>query len=257
MMALDLGVNQSIRTVCPFCNAAHETSFTLNRTEDGIQYGCWRAKCGKRGFIPSKAMQYDPHWHKKEPKKRKPKTFSYDTVELPDELVEMFYVRYSITKDELIQNGFSYAPELDRVIMPIYNYLGYEIGQVARSYDPDITGSKAINYFSDGKSHLHYVPQGMYRNGAIVCVEDIPSSLRCARFGRAIAILGSYISHENILELAEHTGEVIIALDPDATNKAFKMRNKYRAYFRNFSIRVLSKDPKDMSDEEIQNEIFN
>ena len=113
--------------VCPFCRAGHETSFVVTRGEEGIKYNCWRAKCGEHGFIPSKSMRYDPHWKNKEPKQRKKKVFKYETTALPELFTEMFYDLYSITKDELIQNGFSYAPELDRVIMPIYNYLGYEI----------------------------------------------------------------------------------------------------------------------------------
>jgi hypothetical protein len=256
LLALDLEVGQSLRAICPFCNATHENSLAITRNEDGLVYVCPRAKCGARGLIPSRTTNYDPHWYKQTQKTKTPKPFYYETIVLPQSLKDMFYEKYNITEQELEENGFLYSPEIDRVVMPVYNYLGYEVGKVARSYRENFTGTKAINYFNDGKSHLHYVPRNMSREGTITCVEDIPSAIRVARFGRAVSILGSYITYEHIVELGGLTKEINLALDPDATHKAFKMRQQYSLYFRNFNVKVLSKDPKDMSDGEIQEEIF-
>ena len=256
LLALGLEKGYSLRAICPFCNATHENSLTITRTDEGLVYICPRAKCGARGLIPSKLATYDPHWHKQEKKQPKKKPFTYGTTALPKAAIEMFRRKYDITEDELEENGFKYSPEIGRVIMPVYNSYGYQVGCVARSYRKNFTGTKAINYFDDGQSHLHYVPQSLSRGGTITCVEDIPSAIRIARFGRACAILGSWISYEGIVELGRLTKDINIALDSDATAKAFKMRKKYSLYFRNFNIKILSKDPKDMTDDEIKQEIF-
>jgi hypothetical protein len=47
-----------------------------------------------------------------------------------------------------------------------------------------------------------------------------------------------------------------MALDPDATDKAVEILQKYSVFFGNFSVVVLSKDPKDMTDDEIKEEIL-
>lgn len=256
LLALGLEMGQSLRAVCPFCNATHETSLTITRTEDGLVYICPRAKCGERGLIASRLATYDPHWHKQTPKAKKEKPFTYATTSLPLAAVEMFRRKYDITKDELEENGFKYSPEIHRVVMPVFNALGNQVGSVARSYRKDFTGTKAINYFDDGEPHLHYVPSSMSREGAITCVEDIPSAIRVARFGRSCAVLGSWLTDEQVIELGRLTKDINVALDADATAKAFKMRQKYALYFRNFNVKVLSKDPKDMTDAQIQEEIF-
>jgi hypothetical protein len=256
LLALDLEPGQNTRTVCPYCNADHERSLSLSRNDEGVLYHCYRAKCGRKGFLPNNGVNYQPGWEKRTPKKKTAKTFSYATETLPQPLKDMFYARYSITETELEDNGFLYSPEMDRVIMPIYNSFGYEVGKVARSYNQNTAGIKAISYFNDGESHLHYVPSSMHRDGAITCVEDIPSAIRVGRFGKAVAILGSWLPLKHIIELGELTQEINIALDPDAASKAFKMRRAYMIYFRNFNVKLLSNDPKDMTDEQIQEEIF-
>jgi len=255
LAALDLAQGQTMRSACPFCHATHEASLAVTRQAEGLVYTCPRAKCGQRGFIPSQG--YDPHWEKQQPKADKPvKSFDYDLYELPPSLRRMFHDKYDITEDELSQNGFKYAPDANRVAMPIFNWIGYSVGTVARSYAENCKGAKAISYFNDGQAHLHYVPYAGQRSSAVVCVEDIPSAIRCARFSRACAILGSHLSDDMVAELAGHTQHIILALDPDATAKAFKLRDRYRMYFRNFDVRVLSKDPKDMDDDQLLQEVY-
>jgi hypothetical protein len=56
--------------------------------------------------------------------------------------------------------------------------------------------------------------------------------------------------------LAKYFDNVVMALDPDATNKAIEFRDKYSLLFRgNFSVLQLSKDPKDMNRQELKLEI--
>lgn len=253
LASLSLEEGERMRMVCPFCNATHETSLMLTRHAEGLGYRCWRAKCGQSGLIRSKGS---PNWGKQEKRKKSVKVFDYETYELPPSFKRMYLEKYLITEEELDKNGFVYAPESNRVIMPIYNALGYETGKVARSYAADCSGSKAISYFEDGNRHLHYVPYSGEQRDRIVCVEDIPSAIRVARFGRACALLGSELDDSTIDDLAKQTDYVVMALDPDATHKALKMKKRYALYFKQFDVRILSSDPKDASDEQILEEIF-
>lgn len=253
---LDLEVGESRQTICPFCNAEHERSLGATRLPTGLVYQCWRAKCKAKGFIASSATNFDPHWEKNKRKIPNPKPFQYDTITLPEQFRRMFYDKYDITEDELQQNGFLYSSELNRVVMPIFNSMGYQVGSVARSYSHYLSGSKVINYFDDGKAHLHYPPTIHNSSKSVVLVEDIPSAIRVGRQARSVALLGHSLCDETAEDLADNATDLIVALDPDAVDKALKLKKQWQIYFNSIVVRVLSSDPKDMSDEQIYEEIL-
>lgn len=253
---LDLEIEESRQISCPFCGAVHERSLGITRLPSGIVYRCWRASCGERGFIRSSAVDYSPHWEKQQKKTYTPKPFEYETTSLPKEYRRMFYERYLITDEELDKNGFLYSPEINRVVMPIFNQMGYKVGVVARSYSKKLRGPKAINYLEDGRPHLHYPPALQPTTKRVVLVEDIPSAIRVGRHARSVALLGHSLCNKTAEDLANTAAHLVVALDPDATAAAIKLKSEYQVYFNSIQVRVTSADPKDMTDEQILQEVL-
>lgn len=82
-------------------------------------------------------------------------------------------------------------------------------------------------------------------------VEDQVSAKKVGRYAPCVALLGAWLSDAAIEELMEITDTLIIALDPDAYVHSLKFKQKYSLAFKNFIVKKLSKDPKDMTDEEL------
>ena len=84
----------------------------------------------------------------------------------------------------------------------------------------------------------------------IVIVEDQLSALRASDYLTSVALLGTNLSEERVLEIKKAgRGPVYLALDNDATASAVKYVVKYRSVLPMQLLR-LAKDIKDMTDEE-------
>jgi DNA primase len=84
--------------------------------------------------------------------------------------------------------------------------------------------------------------------GKNVIVEDQLSAIRLVSTtgGRAIALLGTDLNQEKVSEIAKHCKEVTLALDKDATAKAFKLASLWGNAFEKFTVVRLEQDIKDM-----------
>jgi hypothetical protein len=108
-----------------------------------------------------------------------------------------------------------------------------------------------LTYIDDGE-----VPLSWYKvdkNAPTVVVEDIPSAVRVAMCGaNAVALLGTIVNEEKALEIAEYGPRpIVIALDQDATAKAFQIVRKYGLMWDDYHVLPLKKDIKDMRHESV------
>lgn len=79
-------------------------------------------------------------------------------------------------------------------------------------------------------------------------VEDQISALKLAARGiRAVALLGTNITLEALSEIQKQADSIVIALDADATAKAFILARKYGSAFKSCQVKILTKDIKDDS----------
>lgn len=250
--ACNLEVDESIRIVCPFCNAEHEASLGLTRTSEGLLYRCFRAKCRAKGFISSipGTRRIDL------PKKKKaftPRIFRHDLVALPESVHKLLFDKYGLTKEETNKQGFKYEPKYDRIFMPVFDARGEEFGCITKALRRQSGVPKSLTYFTRETPGIHYV-RGATAGGKPVCVvEDILSAVKVSRFINTVALLGTTINNEKIVELRKVTQDLILMLDADACATALYYKKKYSFYFRNFLVIMLSKeDPKDMKEEELE-----
>jgi hypothetical protein len=254
--AIDLDIGESKTIYCPFCGVTHEAKCSITKEELGVLYHCFRASCGAKGFIPSLALHTPTMQNKKT---FKPKPVTHDMEKVPDWLLEKLYNDHFITEEEVLLSRFKYAPYTQRLMMPAYTRQGFEFGYVGKYFgdDQDIRRKwKVVNYFETETTKLHYPITCNLVGGPVVLVEDILSSVRVGRHARTISLLGHGISNEQIKEIAGYGRDIILALDSDVIQKALSYKRKFGFSFRNFSIQYLSKDPKDLTDDEIKEEIL-
>jgi hypothetical protein len=93
--ALSLEVGNSIRMVCPVCNARHEKSFQITRTQSNLLYRCWRMACGVKGVVGSFTREYREPSSAVAP--QKPRPLPYSTSRVGEYEQAIVWYRYRIT----------------------------------------------------------------------------------------------------------------------------------------------------------------
>ena len=119
---MDVG-ERSPKIVCPFCNGGGggEVSFTYTKAINGILYGCFRASCSVRGFIPYSGVVQTEHRPFKKPTLRQ---FASDLTPLPRNYVTFLDRKFGITGGTLRKGGVKWSPEKQGVGYPIRDYRG-------------------------------------------------------------------------------------------------------------------------------------
>jgi hypothetical protein len=255
--ALPIGGRQYF--TCPSCRAEHERKLSVLRVADGVVYRCFRASCGLGGgFIPTTpSLGYGVE------KIFVPKPFYEATEALPTPIVEWLITKYGVTREEISTNGLLYAPESNRLVIPIRDWRGYDLGIQAkrlpniRGGDPVYSGQKACNYYVHEGPYLCFPVGPLRTTDTMVFVEDPLSAIRVARFANACALLGHSLNENMIPELKRwwRGDRAILALDPDAYTQALKAKEKYCLYFGTLEVRKLSNDPKDIPHAQLVEEL--
>jgi len=250
--ALSLEVGDSLNTLCPFCRVPHEMKMSLTRIDEGLLYNCYRASCGARGFISSVPGSILLNGEGRKKKKQfVPREFSGELELLPKEILEELSTKYTLTEEELHEQGFRYDRKYNSLYMPCFTARGEVFGGITKKLNfRGKAGTKSLTFFTKRTTGLHYPLTE--RKGQIALVEDVLSAIRCLRYSRTVALLGTHLNNERIRELREHTDSIVVLLDPDATDKAFRYKKKFGFYFKKFEVRSLEADPKDLPEEELK-----
>lgn len=249
LAALDLPAGVSTKIVCPAClgGASGERSMTLSRSPAGVVlWHCHRAACGSSGRDGnSLAPQITA------PRRRT--VLELHPRQLPDDELQELCKKFDVKPDVLVQAGVRWDAMQQRVLYPVVDYSGLKVGWFARTYDKQIKpktltavplGHQPISFFSNAG-----------RCGTLLVVEDVPSAICAREHGvHAVALGGTYMSpgmEADILKYCQWQGvqEVVIALDNDATAKAFKLANEL-ALMITVRVLPLKKDIKNMTCEE-------
>lgn len=249
LAALDLPAGVGTKIVCPAClgGASGERSMTISRSPAGVVlWHCHRASCGAAGRDGnSLAPQITA------PKRRT--VHEYHPRQLPDDELAELSKKFDVKPQVLLDAGVKWDAMTQRVLYPVVDYSGLPVGWFARTYDKKVspktltaipTGSQPISFFSAPAS------------ACMVVVEDVPSAI-CMRSSchmHTVALGGTYLSpgmEQDILKYCKWQGieHVVLALDNDATAKAFKMQKELSLMIE-CSVLPLAKDTKDMTDKE-------
>lgn len=243
--------------VCPVCDggASKEKSFALTVEPDSIKFICHRASCGVRGVIENSGVRDKVI-------KPKSKIRKYDGVleSLPPDVYDFLTATYCLEDTHLEQLGAAWAPERAMVKYDVTDYRGKHKGIILRSYG-DNRRKQVLTYkATEDDTFLAWMNCSSGRPNDLVIVEDIVSAARASDYMQSVALLGTHMSKEDVLEIAQFVKSagienVLLALDADAYNKALELKNRYQLFFP-MQVVKLDKDIKNMEPEEIWQTLY-
>lgn len=253
-----LGIGDTRRILCPFCRGgqSNERSMNITRTADGVLYNCHRVSCPSRpGFVGSGAQGPQV------PIERPPDHYEGELHTLLASDAKAFRERFGIEAgDDILYN------EHDEYVLPIYGPDGYVRGYNVRQ-PWDGMPRKGRPNRPKSRVYMHSLTpvqstyQGVVMGGdsRVLLVEDQLSALKASQHAAvswAVALMGAYLDIPRVREIAMlRPSEVLLALDADATEEAFKLARNYGLAFPKMRVVILDRDIKDTPSNKI-NEVL-
>ena len=174
---------------------------------------------------------------------------------------QRWLLSYNLFEEEWKKYGIRYIHEAkineftirDRLILPSFKRNGdlefYQARALRRGDSP--------KYFTEGRKGLFWSIGEYEHKDSVVLVEDMISAMRVGQQVQAVALLGTKINEEQLLQLAEKYGTIIVWMDGDrpGQDSAKKIVKKATLMFpRVFNI-VTRRDPKCLYDGEIKEKL--
>lgn len=258
-----LADGDSERTECPWCRGGmtREQSFIVSREGNTLKYTCFRATCDNPS---SGALSLSGAPTKLAPVKQKPAARDYfqATYLMEPETRDWLYDKYELSPKQCDEYRLKQDEE-GKLVIPIYNADGVQQGHVVKRGKHHTSGPKALTYHGRSSDGLAWylgqpstpppeLPQGTiqikkFYDTSLVMVEDALSAMKANTYVNSLALLGTWLNPEQALLVAQRGFErVFLALDADATGKAFKLAQRLRGVLPNIRVMILEKDMKDM-----------
>lgn len=252
LLAEQLPLNETIYSDCPSCGGRKKLSVT--RVREGVLWNCFKDSCSVRGrsIVQGELLP---------PKRKQTQLRPYRKPLLPLGHQDLRYwgERFCIGPTTLFRNV--QLTEDNRYAIHIKDTRQFTRGYMVRhgvwAGEPECPrvsewdGPKAVVYMHAAGPTLSWYP--VPGENRIVLVEDQVSAMRAQEEGvSACALLGTDLDNDKVREIAMlRPSEVIIALDADATESAFKMARKWGLAFKRTRVAVLERDLKDEADGDI------
>lgn len=210
-LASSLGNGEQGRFICPACGggSSHEKSLVITAYSHHIVYHCFRAKCNVTGALATSGevrTQAMP--------KAKPRPYGGPLIRIPIGVWEQVFAKYDISQAMLTEQGITFAPEINRIRFPIYNYMGYVIGENLKGISSEQKPKSLVHKFNDVPL-LHF-PYGQFWKGALVLVEDQVSAIKVSKVHLCASLMGTNLSDDGLKQLLRlGIKKVILMLDGD------------------------------------------
>ena len=261
--AADVTVGDSIRMVCPHCNggSTHESSMSIKRyNETTAGFICYRANCdlgsgrvalfeedGKLLTAKSDAIS-----------KERPEPSLYS---LSQDAVDLLMNKYHMTENHIRYAGIRLTYD-QRIAVPLNGPYRERPGILIKKEKELYRGTREYStipakwlYIRGDKSNLASWYRAYRHNkknsSTLVVVEDVLSAVRLSDFTDSVALLGTYMLRGVIADIKRQGYEkVFIALDNDATKKAFNLVRRLSSELP-VSVMYLERDIKGMKHAEL------
>ena len=210
-LASGLSNEEQGRFVCPGCGGGsnNERSLVITAYSHHIVFHCFRAKCNVTGAL---STSVDIRTTAKP--KAKPRPYGGDLLPVLEELHASIFGKYGLSVEDVRGQGITWARDINRIRFPIYNYMGYVIGENLKAISPEQKPKTLVNKFNDVPL-LHF-PLGQGRGQALVLVEDQTSAIKVAQIHPCAALMGTNLSDEGLKQLLVlGIKKIILMLDGD------------------------------------------
>lgn len=279
LLAAQLPVGQTLsNSVCPVCDGGlrKKRTFSVTRYPNKLAYICYRASCGVRGYVNDEGRTDFRH-EKGLPtggkQSIKPYTGSIKPLEQVD--IEYFYDRFEI--DSYAADKFIKLGDWNDYLLPIFDSTSRIVGHVVRraiwkgepkpvrwtdfDREPEV---KALTRMKEAKEaisfyprqyeefDLQFSPYNTTDTSKWIIVEDQISAIKLSAYGyNAVALLSTNVNLAKIRDM-QNAGakQIMIALDADATQTAFKIAREYGLAFEKVKAVIMEQDVKDTPAEE-------
>jgi hypothetical protein len=233
-------LNETVYRDCPSCGG--KKKFSVTRTAHGVLWNCFKLSCREKGSDIVSGELLPPN-----KKRTKLKPYTRDFLPLGIEDRQYFEERFDHFPHDVRKTDDG------RYLLPVYTPNQYVRGWVVREPWDDwapVSGTgrlpKAVLYMhaAGPTQSWYHILSGPRK---VVLVEDQMSGYAVQQAGvSACALMGTQLDNDKIREIAQQKpDEVIIALDADATDQAFKLARKWGLAFRKTRVAILQRDLKD------------
>jgi hypothetical protein len=227
---LDLSDGASIRSDCPICNSRN--TFTASKNDGTVLYNCYKLSCSLTpGIVPINLTADEVALRLtelKETRKEVIPTFNIpEYITFPDSSQTNYHRFVSRWGLESEYKDVMYDVKDERAVFLIRDKHRKLIDAIGRA----LNGAVPKWYRYTGNADVYTRCMGQ-PNGVVVIVEDIISAITVAKVRpnvTGMAVLGTNINHTH-MEYLEDYSKIIVALDPDATNKSIEYRKEIQSW---------------------------
>jgi hypothetical protein len=259
--AQSMELGETRRQICPSCNGGNKREKSLTITlfpNNLIKFNCFRGSCidtvkggftldGKHGIYNTEQFTAMPTPESVSKVVAKRKYFNGQTFPLPQLYKDWIWDKWGIINPPY----WYYTPEYgSRIAMSVRSPMYADRGWVLR----DISGTathKALTYINKDETPLSWY-KNKDKQGTIL-VEDIPSAVRASKYLNAVALLGTGVGLDRAVEIdISAPRPIIIALDQDATERSFVIKERWNLLWGDVRVLPLKHDLKDLQEKDLE-----
>lgn len=240
------------RYLCPVCEGGSTGETSLNIWHEGYyaHAKCHRASCTSYARFPVSGYDYTYQAQgvgenaspAPSPEVLRPYTGDRYPLTAYPNVLEAFKKRYGFSPQGVFTCSYGNAP----LLIPILSPRGQVRGHVEKH--GLFPGEQKSNRIWKGKHEpmISWTPPSGDPD-FVLLVEDQISALKYAQSTgkRACALLGTSLSIDSVAEIQRQVDHVTIALDADASARAFRLARRWGAAFKSCTVKILTKDIKD------------
>jgi len=234
--------------ICPFCHG-NDKSLSLRREGEMIFYHCHRARCGISGMTRaspaltvSPVLKYNNKYAETLRAAGPPSTFDCNWVA----------AEWGMQEKHVRKGGLQSIYGKKRIILPIYDMDGYEVGATLRSTEESVVPKSLICMTSPNSICASFY-EGEQNPEVVIIVEDQASAIRASYYCSSVALLGTNMDVIKARAIARtDCKRAIFCLDKDAFSKSILLANKWGSMFPSHTVVLPSKDLKDMTEIELR-----
>lgn len=252
--------------ICPVCGGGRTKRPTLaiSRTLSGLAYICYRASCDTKGYVKGDRGLDTLSGSLRSINTRQstplnPYTGRHHPLTADDR-------RYFFARFGLDANAKIYARRDGRYVLPITSQLGRVVGYTLRvpvwGGTPRCSRARTFTTKAKSLTYMHEAAAVMdfgesLDSDQLIIVEDQISRIKLNQHGyNAVALLGTHLSMDKAREIQQFKAkQVILALDEDATDKAFRVAKKFGLAWGDTRVVMMGQDVKDTDSDEF-NHLF-